>query len=104
MLPAGFVSWVFDESGQRIIAEDVARWGYLLRSNKAAPSVATASPSVVVHVLGLNLDTEGDWNLSNVSLSGVSPIRSSLLADFSLIQEKFNEFSINRPLDVGDVF
>lgn len=41
-------------------------------------SVPAASPAVFLDVLGLEVGAKGDWDLSNISLSVVMDIRSSL--------------------------
>lgn len=63
-----------------------------------------ASPGAVVDAMPVDLDVEGDWDLSDIPLSGVIDIRSSLEGDFSCIQERFDECSINCPSNTGDVF
>lgn len=75
-----------------------------LRLFEAFPSCLPASPGVVVNVLGEDLDTEGDWDLSDVPPSGVIEISFSLLGDFSLAKMKGNEFSLICRTNAKDVF
>lgn len=63
-----------------------------------------ALPGVVVDGLDVDLDAEGDLDLSNIPPSSVTYFRSSLQGDFSFIQEKHDKCSINRPPNGGNVF
>lgn len=74
------------------------------RSDDATPSGPPASPGVAVGILDVDLDAERDYHLSYIPPSGVIGVRCSLLRDFSIIQEKSNEFSISHPSSVGEVF
>lgn len=82
------VTWVVFESVQCVIADAVAHFGLYAKSDEATPILPPGSPSVVVDVLGEDLYSNSDWDLSDISLSGVIEICSSLGGDSSLIQEK----------------
>lgn len=71
-------------------------WCYSLRP--------LASPGVVVNVLDVDLKAEGDRDLSAIPPSSDTDIHSSLWADFSLIQEKCDEVSIDRQSNPRDIF
>lgn len=88
MLTARVVTGVVDESVLCVIPNAVAHLGLPFRSDKATPSVLLALPGVIVDVRSLDLDAKGDWDMSDIPQSGVIDIRSSLLGDFPLIQEK----------------
>lgn len=62
------------------------------------------SPNVVVDVLGMDVDDDGDWDLSDISLSGVTHILFSLQGLFSLTLERFDTFSINLSSNAGEYF
>lgn len=86
------------------MADSVAHWALPPRSDNAAHSMLPASLDVVVDVLCVNLDVQGDWDLIYFPLFVGIDIRSSLQGDFSLIQEKFEEFSTNHPSSPGTYF
>lgn len=104
MLAARIVTWDIDKSDQCVISDSIAHLTLPLRSDEAAPFLPPALAGVVVEVLGVDLNSEGDWGLSYIPLSGVIDIPSSLQGDFLLIQEKGDKFSINRPSNTVDVF
>lgn len=84
-----------------VVAEAAAHLVLPPCSDEATPSWPPASPVFFVDVLGVDLDAKGHWNLSDIPLSRFIDILSSLRADFSLIPEKCNEYSISRLLMPG---
>lgn len=54
---------VINKSHWGVISNVVAHLDLSLRSENATTSVPVASPEVVVDVLGVGLDAEGDWDL-----------------------------------------
>lgn len=63
-----------------------------------------ASTSVAFNVLGENLNAENDSYLYVIPASGIINVSSSPPKYFSLIQEKCDEFSIDRPSNAENVF
>lgn len=78
MILAGVLASVVDESGWGFIADAVAHLCLPPRSQKSTPFVPSASPGIVVLVLGVNLDAKAGWDFLNIPPSGVIDIRSSL--------------------------
>lgn len=103
MLTARVFTWVVDKSGWFVIADAVAHLGWPIRSHESATSVLFASPAVFVDVLREGLGLVGPWYLSDIPIS-VLDIRYSTREDLSLIRQKCDEISINRPSNAKDVF
>lgn len=60
------VTWLVNDSGRCFIPDAAAPLGLALQSDKASPSVLSASSGVVGNVLGKHLDAEGQWGLSDI--------------------------------------
>lgn len=62
IIAAHVITQVIEESYRCVIADAVVYLGLFPRSDEAFPSGPLASPGVVVDVLHVDLDAEGDWN------------------------------------------
>lgn len=98
------VTWVADESDRWVITDAAAPLGLPLRSNGGTPSLPATSPGIFVDLQGADLDSKGDWDLSDIPASGIIDVPSSLRRDFSLIQERYDEFSTTRSSMTRSIF
>lgn len=78
--------------------------GVPLGKDNATPFVLSASAGVLVDVLGMDLDAEGPCNWLVFPLSGVIDIHFNIQGDFSLIQDKGDQFLITRTSNGGTLF
>lgn len=86
-----------------VTADAVPHLGFRPKSHDVAPSMPPVLPGDVADVMDVDLHVEGAWNLSDNTRCDVIDIHPSFPGDSSLIQEKWDEFSINRLSSAEDV-
>lgn len=82
------VVWAISASDRCCDIDAVAYLGLPLRTEWVDVDAPPHSPAAAVVVVGVDLETEGNLDLSDILPSGSMDVCSSLRAVFSLIQEK----------------
>lgn len=85
------------------MAYTVKHLGLPPKSCAATPSWCPASPGFVVDVQDVDLDKQGNWDLSAFPPFGIVDGRSSFRGGLSFIQGKCDEFSIIHASNAVDV-
>lgn len=98
------VTWLDEQSDRYLLTDAVALLSLPMSLNKAASSMFSASPGIAVDVVYLDLDAEGDWELSNILLSGIIDVSSSIPTDFLLLRKKGLQISSTCPSNASDEF